>query len=52
MPEKQTDMTGELSLDAACRAIQHWRENKSDYPGSGIPNDIVRSEKFATLNYE
>ena len=40
MPEKQTDMTGELSLDAACRAIQHWRENKNDYPGSGIPNDI------------
>ena len=40
MPEKQTDMTGKLSLDAACRAIQHWRENKSDYPGSGIPNDI------------
>ena len=40
MPKKQTDMTGKLSLDAACRAIQHWRENKSDYPGSGIPNDI------------
>ena len=40
MPEKQTEITDELSLDAASKAIQHWRENKSDYPGSGIPDDI------------
>lgn len=42
MSEKQTEITDELSVETACKAIQHWRENKSDYPGSGIPDDIWR----------
>lgn len=29
-----------ISIDAVLSRLQHWRENKSSYPNTGIPDDI------------
>ena len=35
-----TITTEPLSIDAVLSKLQHWRDNKSSYPDSGIPNTV------------
>ncbi len=37
----EIDTTTEaVSIDAVMNKLQHWRDNKSSYPGSGIPDAV------------
>ena len=38
--QQTTAQTASITLDDVFKALQHWRDNKTQYEGSGIPDEV------------